>query len=163
MNNTHRTWVILLVAFAVSAGCAAPRRALIAASSSTFHYRLRLKHRQGEGHTTAYTISQDQAYAITLAILRQHNALALENTSADGSLVATLEDPWPLLSPEPATTAIGIWITPLNPDRTKVTVLRQAYHALALGRKVLSEEDFHREFAAALSQQPHTDPPAPSK
>ena len=161
MSHRHHVTQHLLTCTLALVACAGPRQALLAASAPTYHGRCRVHLRQGQGTPATYPVTPLQAHDIAKRLLEQQHGLALEDTPTDGFLVVTIEDPHPLFSPEPATTTVCLQITPVDSTHTTVTVLTEARHLLALGRKALSEGEFHREFAAALSQQGTTTPSVP--
>jgi len=147
----RRYQTLLLALLLLTPSCVPARQSLLASSAPSFYSRLIAAHDRGEGVRATYPVSPADARQITFTILQAQPAIAITEQPEAGRILATLEDPYPLFSPEPATTSLGVWISPRGESESEVVVLSRARHLLALGRKVVSETEFHEAFAAAVA------------
>jgi hypothetical protein len=112
-----------------------------------------------DGTVSSYAVNSDQAWEIAMAVLRWEGCETIEEHRSLGYMLTTVGENF-----VSAGCLVGVWVEPLEPNNTKVTVVtkRKIQTNLATG---LTESTFHRRFAQAVAiirggKQLPPDPPA---
>jgi hypothetical protein len=118
---------------------------------------LQTAHARGLGTSASYSVSIDEAWKISVQILRNAGAESIDERRNKGYM---------LTSTGGAGTYIGVWVEP-DGAQTRVTVITKRRSGVEI-LKALTERDFHREFADMASMLPAgradssiVDPPIP--
>jgi hypothetical protein len=104
---------------------------------------LQTAHARGLGTSASYSVSIDEAWTISVQILRNAGAESIDERRNKGYM---------LTSTGGAGTYIGVWVEP-DGSQTRVTVITKRRSGVEI-LKALTEKDFHREFADMASMLP---------
>lgn len=97
-----------------------------------------------EGTANVYPVSQDQAWEISVSVLRWEDCETIEEHRNQNYMLTTVGQNF-----VSSGSLVGVWVEPSDDDNTKVTIVtkRKVQTNLATG---LTETTFHRRFAQAV-------------
>jgi hypothetical protein len=109
---------------------------------------LKTAHSEGRGTSVSYLVPVDQAWTISVGILREAGAENIDEHRDKGYMLTSTT----LGAGLSMGTYIGVWIEPGESGQTKVTVVTKRKISAAVVT-ALTEKGFHRKFAEALGLQ----------
>ncbi len=118
---------------------------------------------RGKGTSKIYSVSTEQAWEIAKTVFRWEEAEDVEEHRAEGYMLASSGD-----SPTSWGTVMGVWIEPVQKDKTKVTVVIKRKNPAEI-LPPLTEAIFHDDFETAArikagrSLMPAPPAPSPSR
>src|SRR5262245_28630411 len=108
MNSLVGSGVAVLLCSAAAIGCYRPASEVVDARD------------EGEGTARVYLVPADQAHRLVIAALRKEGAAVIEEYPHGGYVLAIFDE-----SVISGGTNAGVWIEPVSPTRSKITIVTQ--------------------------------------